>query len=99
MLDIQKIRNNPEEVRAALQKRLYEVDFTELLSWDQKRRSLIVESEELKAKKNKVSSEIPMLKKQGKDVTQYKGESPYVNEYIDKVQKLYGKETKEDKND
>ena len=32
MLDIQKIRNNPEEVKLALQKRLYEVDFTELLS-------------------------------------------------------------------
>ncbi len=42
---------------------------------------------------------IIQLGKQGKDVTQYKGESPYVNEYIDKVQKLYGKETKEDKND
>ncbi len=68
MLDIQKIRNNPEEVRAALKKRLYDADFTELLSWDQRRRSIIVESEELKAKKNKVSSEIPMLKKQGKDV-------------------------------
>lgn len=69
MLDIQRIRNNPEEVRRALQKRLYEVDFAELLSWDQKRRSIISESEELKAKKNKVSSEIPMLKKQGNDVT------------------------------
>ncbi len=70
MLDIQRIRNNPEEVRLALQKRLYEVDFTELLSWDQKRRSIISESEELKARKNKVSSEIPILKKQGQDVTQ-----------------------------
>ncbi len=68
MLDIQRIRNNPEEVRAALKKRLFDADFTELLSWDQRRRSIIVESEELKAKKNKVSSEIPMLKKQGKDV-------------------------------
>jgi len=74
MLDIQRIRNNPEEVRKALQKRLYEVDFTELLSWDQKRRSLIVESEELKAKKNKVSDEIPRLIKQGTDVSQLKAE-------------------------
>jgi seryl-tRNA synthetase len=69
MLDIQRIRNNPEEVRLALQKRLYEVDFTELLSWDQKRRSIIAESEELKARKNKVSNDIPMLKKQGKNVS------------------------------
>ncbi len=82
MLDIQKIRNNPEEVRAALQKRLYEVDFTELLSWDQKRRSLIVESEELKAKKNKVSSEIPMLKKQGKDVTALMAEMKEISDRV-----------------
>ena len=54
MLDIQRIRSNPEEVRKALQKRLYDVDFSELLSWDQKRRSIIIESEELKAKRNKV---------------------------------------------
>ncbi|HBR03563.1 MAG TPA: serine--tRNA ligase [Ruminiclostridium sp.] len=69
MLDIQKIRNNPEEVKKALQKRLYEVDFTELLTWDQQRRSLISKAEEKKAQKNKVSAQVPMLKKQGKDVS------------------------------
>lgn len=82
MLDIQRIRNNPEEVRAALQKRLYEVDFSDLLSWDQKRRSIISESEELKAKKNKVSSEIPMLKKQGKDVTALMSEMKEISERV-----------------
>lgn len=82
MLDIQRIRNNPEEVRLALQKRLYEVDFTELLSWDQRRRSLIIESEELKAKKNKVSSEIPMLKKQGKDVTELMSEMKQISDRV-----------------
>lgn len=51
MLDIQKIRNNPEEVKQALKKRLFDADFTELIEWDKKRRSLISESEELKAKK------------------------------------------------
>ncbi len=82
MLDIQKIRNNPEEVRTALQKRLYEVDFTELLSWDQKRRSIISQSEELKAKKNKVSAEIPALIKQGTDVTSVKAEMKEISEQI-----------------
>lgn len=37
MLDIQKIRNNPEEVKEALKKRLVDVDFTELLEWDKKK--------------------------------------------------------------
>ena len=38
MLDIALIREKPEEVRKALLKRLDEVDFTDLLAWDEKRR-------------------------------------------------------------
>lgn len=82
MLDINRIRNNPEEVRQALKKRLYEVDFTELLSWDVKRRSIIAESEELKARKNKVSSEIPSLKKSGQDVTGLMAEMKEISEKV-----------------
>ena len=41
MLDINRIRTNPEEVKNALLKRMDEVDFTELLEWDLKRRQLI----------------------------------------------------------
>ncbi len=82
MLDIQKIRNNPEEIKSALQKRLYDVDFTELLSWDQKRRSIISQSEELKAKKNKVSAEIPVLIKQGTDVNPLKAEMKEIADRI-----------------
>lgn len=65
MLDINKIRNNPEEVKKALLKRMDNVDFSELLQWDAKRRNLIVLNEEKKARRNKVSGEIPQLKKQG----------------------------------
>ena len=82
MLDIQKIRNNPEEVKLALQKRLYEVDFTELLSWDIERRSIISQSEELKAKRNKVSAEIPVLIKQGTDVNPLKAEMKEISDRI-----------------
>ncbi|NLE24120.1 MAG: serine--tRNA ligase [Clostridiaceae bacterium] len=82
MLDIQKIRNNPEEIKSALQKRLYDVDFTELLSWDQKRRSIISQSEELKAKKNKVSAQIPVLIKQGTDVNPLKAEMKEISDRI-----------------
>ncbi|NLX63914.1 MAG: serine--tRNA ligase [Clostridiaceae bacterium] len=82
MLDIQRIRNNPEEVRLALRKRLFEVDFTELLSWDKKRRSIISQSEELKARRNKVSSEIPALIKQGVDVNPLKAEMKDISDRI-----------------
>ncbi len=95
MLDIQKIRNNPEKVKLALQKRLYEVDFTELLSWDQKRRSIISQSEELKATKNKVSAQIPVLIKQGTDVNSLKAEMKEIADRIkvmdDELKNVEGK--------
>src|SRR5690554_2425500 len=82
MLDIQKIRNNPEEVKEALKKRLVDVDFTELLEWDKKRRNLISESEELKAKKNKVSADIPRLIKNSQNVDDLKVEMKEIADRI-----------------
>ena len=49
MLDINLIRKDPEFVKAALAKREYEVDFTELLQWDARRKEIIAEGEALKA--------------------------------------------------
>ena len=69
MLDINLIRENPQKIQQALLKRMAAVDFTELLRWDVERRNLIAESDDLKAGRNKVSSEIPRLKKQGKDTS------------------------------
>ena len=67
MLDINLIRNDSEYVKNALKKREYEVDFTEFLEWDSRRRALLNENEGCKAEVNKKSKEIPVLKKQGKD--------------------------------
>ncbi len=67
MLDINLIRSNPDYVRDALKKREYDVDFTEMLAWDARRRELMTENENLKAERNRKSKEIPMLKKQGLD--------------------------------
>src|SRR5699024_12198525 len=68
MLDIKYLRNNFDDVKAKLEHRgedLSELDhFGEL---DEKRRKLIVESEELKAKKNAASKQISVLKKEKKD--------------------------------
>ena len=97
MLDINRIRNNPEEVRQALKKRLLDVDFTEFLLWDKNRRSIISESETLKAKKNKVSSEIPSLKREGKDVTALMSEMKEISDKVklmeDELRKLEEKIT------
>ena len=69
MLDINLIRDNPEWVKQRLKDKQYEVDFTEFLAGDVRRRELIFQTEQLKAEKNKTSAAIPMLKKSGQDVT------------------------------
>ena len=68
MIDINVIRNDPEGIRTALLKRMREVDFTELLRWDEERRALISEADAFKARRNEVSGEIPKRKKKGEDV-------------------------------
>jgi seryl-tRNA synthetase len=69
MLDIQLIRENPKWVQEQLAKKGARVDFKDLLDWDQKKRELIFDTENLKANKNKVSGEIPVMKKRGEDTT------------------------------
>ncbi|HEY4544076.1 MAG TPA: serine--tRNA ligase [Tissierellaceae bacterium] len=70
MLDIRRIRNNPDEVKKALSKRHGDYPIDEILKLDEDRRSLLTKVEEMKAEQNKVSKEIPLLKKEGKDATE-----------------------------
>ena len=71
MLDIKRIKDNPEEVKRLL--RAKEVDCDEavdrILELDAKRRELILSTETKKAEQNKVSKQIPAMKKAGEDVT------------------------------
>lgn len=68
MLDLIRIRNNPQEVVDALAKKGYKADFTDVIAWDDERKATITEIEQLKAQKNKVSARIPVLKKAGQPV-------------------------------
>ncbi len=68
MLDIARIRENPQAVADALRKKGCEVDFSALIAWDDERKAAISRVEQLKARRNKVSAEIPALKKAGKPV-------------------------------
>jgi seryl-tRNA synthetase len=67
MLDIKGIRENPEAVKRAMLIRNKEIDFTELLKWDDERKFVINENEKLRLKRNKVSEEIGKLKREGKE--------------------------------
>ncbi len=68
MLDIKKIIENPELIKQKLAKKGYQVDFANLIELDNQRKNIILSVEAMKAERNKVSSEIPRLKKEGKDV-------------------------------
>lgn len=68
MLDLIRIRNNPQAVADALAKKGFNADFTEVIAWDDMRKALITNVEQLKAQKNKVSAQIPVLKKAGQPV-------------------------------
>ncbi len=68
MLDIKRIRDNPEAIRQAMQNRRNKgADISAFLAIDERRRKLLVEVEGLKAIRNAKSAEIPKLKKEGGD--------------------------------
>mgnify|MGYP001112911654 CR=1 FL=1 len=68
MLDIKRIRKNPEEVEELL-KRRGDYDLGGLIALDEERRTLLVDMESKKAEQNRASKEIPKLKKEGKDAS------------------------------
>ena len=68
MLDINRIRENPEAVKEALKKKLWDADFTELLAWDKRKKELIQFVEGNKAEMNRLSASVPLAKKNGEDV-------------------------------
>ncbi|NLZ81642.1 MAG: serine--tRNA ligase [Clostridiales bacterium] len=69
MLDIKRIRNKPEDVEALLKRRNSELSLDKVLELDKVRREKLVEAEDMKAEQNKVSKQVPILKKEGKDVS------------------------------
>ena len=70
MLDIKRIRNNPEEIVEALKKRRGEYPIQKLLETDEKRREVIQKVESMKAEQNKLSKQVPQMKKNGEDTTE-----------------------------
>lgn len=58
MLDIRWVRENPDVVRQMLENRRTTFPLDELISLDEKRRNLLTEVEELKARRNVESKRI-----------------------------------------
>lgn len=69
MLDIKRIRKNPEEAESLLKRRNPDLSLDKVLELDKIRRERLVEMENMKAEQNRVSRQVPSAKKEGKDVT------------------------------
>ncbi len=82
MLDLKFIRENPDLVRQGLLNKNSKDIVDEVITLDEDRRSYITRTEELKAKKNQVSAQIPQLKKAGKDTTEIFAEMKRVGDEI-----------------
>lgn len=84
MLDIKVIRENPEEVKKALKTRNADYDeyINSILEIDEKRRKLSTETDALKAQQNKVTKQIPVMKKNGEDTTAIMAEMKEISEKI-----------------
>ncbi|HAZ38047.1 MAG TPA: serine--tRNA ligase [Clostridiaceae bacterium] len=71
MLDIKRIRTNPQAIKDAMAVRGEEFDpsmIDEVVALDEKRREILAEVETLKSKKNSESQQVPKLKREGKNV-------------------------------
>src|SRR5690554_4494769 len=82
MLDLKKIRNDFDNVKASLARRGEDYDLEGLLAVDERRREILGEVEQLKNRQNTVSKEIPKLKKAGEDVTDIMNEMKELSQKI-----------------
>ncbi len=62
MLDLNIIRERPDQVKAAMQRLYAEAPIDDILALDARRRALLVQVEKLKAQRNAVSKEIGKMK-------------------------------------
>ena len=70
MIDIKYIRSNPELLKEAVKNKKEKADIDRILELDEARRKLQFDFDNLRSEQKKTSSEIPKLKKAGKDVSQ-----------------------------
>ncbi|MGJ7046151.1 serine--tRNA ligase [Thermoanaerobacterium thermosulfurigenes] len=82
MLDIKRIRNNPDEVKKAIELKKENSNIDEFLEIDEKRREILKELESLKNTRNKESENIAKLKKEGKDADELIKEMKEISDKI-----------------
>jgi len=88
MLDIKFVRDNPEKVQQALENRGAAMNLNEFLALERERRELLSEVEGLKNKRNTVSQQISLMKKNKENADHLVAE---MREVGDRISQLDGK--------
>lgn len=92
MLDIKILRQDPDRIREALKNRNNPLDITPAIELDAKRRQLLSDVEQKKAKQNEISKKIPQMKKAGEDTAPIFSEMKKLSDEIkvddDKVREI-----------
>jgi seryl-tRNA synthetase len=68
MIDIQRIKDQPEKVTALLARKGFQIDVKPLLEGYAQRKALLLEVEQVKSEANKLSNSVPEVKKAGGDI-------------------------------
>lgn len=101
MLDLKVIKENTQHVkdRLAARGKDYSQDIDKVLELDTMRRTLIAETEQLKAKQNAITKQVPIMKKEGKNTDELfaemkelsdktKADSAIISEYDAEIEKI-----------
>ncbi|MFQ6025547.1 MAG: serine--tRNA ligase [Nitrosopumilaceae archaeon] len=91
MLDPKILRENPEKIRKMLSDRAIDFDLDELIRLDKERRDLIIKTDELRKKRNKVSIEIAQKKKAGQNTTSLLNQMVNVSQELEKLEETQTK--------
>lgn len=86
MLDLKRMRQDPDEVKTLLSRKHATVDLDHILSLDAKRREILGELETLKAERNRVSEDVARRKKGGEPADELIREMRGVGERIQSLE-------------
>lgn len=93
MIALEKIRNNTKAVLEGFKRRGKDIDLSEILDIDAKRRVVQRDVEDKKAQRNKVSAEVPKLKKAGQDVAPILAQMKKLSDEIAELDKVLAEQT------
>ena len=86
MLDPKIIRDNPEKIREMLKARALDFPLDELIKTDKERRELIIKTDELRQRKNQISTEVAKKKKSNADASDLIGQMQAVSQELQRLE-------------